>query len=63
MSASVINVHIHPILPAYRTALGKASGKPIEEATVYDHAGPSWNIGPFLCNYFDLLRLAAMGVS
>jgi hypothetical protein len=31
MSASVINVHSHPILPAYGGALGKASGKPPEE--------------------------------
>jgi hypothetical protein len=41
----------------------KASGKPPEEATVYGDPGPSWNVEPVLVDYFDLLRLAAMGVS
>jgi hypothetical protein len=63
MSASVINVHSHPILPAYRKALDKASGKPPEEATVYGNPVPSWNVEPVLVHYFDLLRVAAMGVS
>jgi len=37
MSASIIDVHSHPILPAYRKALGKASGKPPEERQLSIH--------------------------
>jgi fumarate hydratase, class II len=39
------------------------AGKPPEEATVYGDPVPSWNVEPVLVDYFDLLRLAAMGVS
>jgi hypothetical protein len=38
MSASIINVHSHPILPAYRKALGKASGNPSD---CLEGAGPA----------------------
>jgi hypothetical protein len=50
-------------LPAYRKALGKASGKPPEEATVYGDPVPSWNVEPVLVHYFDLLGLAAIRLS
>ena len=46
MSASAINVHSHPILPAYRKALGKGFGKPPEEPTIYGDAVPRRNAEP-----------------
>jgi hypothetical protein len=63
MSDSVINVHSHPILPAYGGVLRKTSDKPPEKATVSGDPARSWNVVPVLVDYLDLLRLVTIGVS
>jgi len=61
MSASIIEVHCHPICPPITRCSPPANRLRRRLSTAIRCGAGMWS--PSLVHYFDLLRLAAMGVS